>query len=24
MTLLIAGFVYPVILAWTWGQGWLY
>jgi len=24
MTFLIAGFVYPVILAWTWGQGWLF
>jgi Amt family ammonium transporter len=20
----LAGFIYPVILAWTWGQGWLY
>ncbi|CDW80476.1 ammonium transporter [Stylonychia lemnae] len=24
MTFLLAGFVYPVILAWTWGQGWLF
>ena len=21
---LLAGFIYPVILAWTWGKGWLY
>lgn len=20
----MAGFIYPTILAWTWGQGWLY
>lgn len=24
MTFLLAAFVYPVILAWTWGQGWLF
>ena len=23
MSLLVAGFIYPIILAWTWGQGWL-
>ena len=23
-TALLAGFIYPIILAWTWGQGWLY
>lgn len=23
-SLLLAAFVYPIILAWTWGQGWLY
>jgi Amt family ammonium transporter len=21
---ILAGFIYPIILAWTWGQGWLY
>jgi ammonia channel protein AmtB len=21
---LLSGFIYPVILAWTWGQGWLF
>lgn len=21
---LLAGFIYPIILAWTWGEGWLY
>lgn len=20
---ILAGFIYPIILAWTWGQGWL-
>ncbi len=24
ISFLIASFVYPIILAWTWGQGWLY
>ena len=23
-SLLLAGFIYPIILAWTWGKGWLY
>lgn len=23
MSLIVAGFIYPVILAWTWGLGWL-
>lgn len=23
-TALLAGFIYPIILAWTWGQGWLF
>ena len=23
-TALLAGFIYPVILAWTWGEGWLF
>jgi len=21
---IVAGFVYPIILAWTWGKGWLF
>lgn len=21
---ILAGFIYPIILAWTWGQGWLF
>ena len=24
VSFLLASFVYPIILAWTWGQGWLY
>ena len=24
ISFLLAGFVYPIILAWTWGQGWLF
>ena len=24
ISFLLAAFVYPIILAWTWGKGWLY
>lgn len=23
-TLILSGYIYPVILAWTWGKGWLF